>query len=134
MQKTSANNFFFYFWAVIMDLLITLEYWILLFLISYIETFQPVKYCYSRISTSRNIMFWKLYKFTLNPQFWSFQSDLFWRAISLNPYKILTWNCQDYHVLYTVTTCQILIKFWGGSCPSLENFAPFGVKYPISFS
>ena len=42
----------------------------------YLEDFQPVKYYFSRISTSRNIKLQKLYKFTLKNQFWSFQSDL----------------------------------------------------------
>ena len=32
--------------------------------------------------------------------------------ISPNPYKILSWNFQDYHILYIVTTWQIFIKLW----------------------
>ena len=59
-----------------MDLLITLKYIFLLFLISYLKELQPVIYYFSRISTSRNIKLWKSYKFTLNLQFWSSQSDL----------------------------------------------------------
>ena len=42
-------------------------------------------------------------------QLWSFQSDSeIWRAISPNPYKILTWNSQDYHILFIVRTCSII--------------------------
>ena len=42
---------------------------------SYQEEFQPVKY-YTRISISRNMKFWKSWKFFLNAHFQSFQSDL----------------------------------------------------------
>ena len=45
----------------------------------------------------------------------------FWRAISPNPYKILHWNFHDYHILHIVTTWQIFIKFWDGSCPGLHH-------------
>ena len=55
MQKLSAKNSFLHFWAAIMDLLITLKYQFLLFLIAYLEEFQSVKYYLSRISTSRSI-------------------------------------------------------------------------------
>ena len=48
----------------------------MLFPISYLEKFQPVKYYLSRISTSRNIKFSNSYKSTLIPRFWGFQSDL----------------------------------------------------------
>ena len=69
----------------------------------------------------------------MNRELWSFQSDLalLWRAISLNPYKILTWNIQYYHILNIALTWQILIKFRDGSCPSLDYFALFGVEWPI---
>ena len=92
-----------------------------------------LKFYPSRISTSRNKKSWKSYKFTLNRELWSFQSDLalLWRAISPNPYKILTWNIQYYHILNIVLTWQILTKFWNGSCPSLDCFALFGVEWPI---
>ena len=46
-----------------MALLITLKYWIFFFLISYQKEFHPVKYCLSRISTSRNIKFKRLQNF-----------------------------------------------------------------------
>ena len=42
--KTSTDNFFFRFWTTITDLLTALKYWILFFLLSYLEEFQPVKY------------------------------------------------------------------------------------------
>ena len=87
----------------------------MLFLMSYLEEFQHVKYHPSRISTSRNMKFWKWHKFALSLQFWS---------------KILTWNFWDYHISYTVTTWQILIKFWHASCQSLKNVAPFGMEWP----
>ena len=44
MPKTLANNFFSHLLAAIMNLLITLKYQSLFFLISYLEEFQPVKY------------------------------------------------------------------------------------------
>ena len=54
MQKSSAKNFFEWFWAAIIDLLIALKYSILILLISYLQEFQPIKYYLSRISTFRN--------------------------------------------------------------------------------
>ena len=60
-----------------------------------------------RLSTSRNI--------ALNPP---------------NPYKIFSWNFQDYHILYIATTLQIFIEFWDGTYSSLKTFAPFGVEWP----
>ena len=45
--------------------------------------------------------------------------------ISPNPYKIMSWNVQDYHSNIP-TNWQILIKFWDGSCASHKSFAPFG--------
>ena len=82
-----AIFFFGHFWATIMDWRTALKYWILFFLISYLEEFQPVKYQSSRINTFGNIKLWKSNKFTLNLQFRSFQPDI-WRATSPNPYKI----------------------------------------------
>ena len=34
------------------------------------------------------------------------------REISPYPYKILSWNFQDYHILYIATTSKFFIKFW----------------------
>ena len=50
-----CQHFLFRFWATIMDLLITLKYWISLFPISYQEEFQLVKHYLSRFSISKNI-------------------------------------------------------------------------------
>ena len=54
-KKFLPTFFLLHFWAAINDLLITLKCQFLLFLMSYLEEFQPVKYYFSRISTSRNI-------------------------------------------------------------------------------
>ena len=53
MQANFYQQFILCFWAAIMDLPITLKYFF--FLIPYLEKFQPVKYYFSRMSTSRNI-------------------------------------------------------------------------------
>ena len=50
--------------------------------------------------------------------------------VSPDPYKILNWNFQHYHILYIVTTWQIFSKFWDGSCPNPKYLAPFGVEWP----
>ena len=42
-QKFLPKMFFLRFWAAIMHLQIALKYYILFFLISYLEEFQPVK-------------------------------------------------------------------------------------------
>ena len=39
VPKISVNKFFLRFWAAIMDLLITLKYYILFFLISYLQEY-----------------------------------------------------------------------------------------------
>ena len=74
----------------------------------------------------------KSYKFTLNPQFWSFLSDI-WRGVSRNLYKIFSWNFQYYNILYIVTTWQIFIRLWDGPCPSLKNLHHFAWNDPGVF-
>ena len=54
-KKFLPTFFLLRFWAAINDLLITLKCQFLLFLMSYLEEFQPAKYYLSRISTFRNI-------------------------------------------------------------------------------
>ena len=49
--------------------------------------------------------------------------------VSPDPYKILNWNFQDYHILYIVTTWQSFSKFWDGSCPNPKYLVPFGVEW-----
>ena len=71
------------------------------FLKSYPEEFHAVKYYPSSVSTSWNMNFLKSCIFTFNLHFQSFQSDLanFLKSdLSSNPYKIMSWNFQDYHI------------------------------------
>ena len=50
VQNISASKvvFFFHFWATIMDLRLTLKYYIFFFLMSYREYFQPAESCISQ--------------------------------------------------------------------------------------
>ena len=96
-------------------------------------TNQPTNY-YQQNQLYRNWLtpIQKSYKFTLNLQFWGFLCDI-WRGISHNLYKIFSWNFQDYNILYIVTTWQIFIRLWDGSCPSLKNLHHFAWNDPGVF-
>ena len=95
----------------------------MLFLISYLEEFQSVKYCCSKISTSRNIRLWKSYKFTLNPNFGAFSLTL------LTLTSDFSWSVQDIKLklsgLSYLIYCNNLAnfnKFWDGSFYKLSKW------------
>ena len=72
--KPFKNTKILHFWAAFIDLLITeiVNFTFSSFIPKGVSTGKYI----SRISTPRNVKLWKSYKFTLKPQFWSFQSDL----------------------------------------------------------
>ena len=56
---------------------------------------------------------------------WAINADFLGKSnIDFNIEEQFLLNCT---ILYIVTTWQIFIKFWDGSCPSFKHFAQFGV-------